>query len=140
MSATKIMIVDDSFVVRKALQLKLTQAGFDVRIAGDGGEALAALRSNRPDVILLDIDFPPDVGHGGGIAWDGILIMQWIGRIEETKDIPVIIITGQDPAKFRDKVMKLGAKAFFTKPVNNEMLIKAIRETLNLSVPAANAA
>jgi len=140
MSATKIMIVDDSFVVRKALQLKLTQAGFDVRIAGDGGEALAALRSNRPDVLLLDIDFPPDVGHGGGIAWDGILIMQWIGRIEETKDIPVIIITGQDPAKFRDKVMKLGAKAFFTKPVNNEMLIKAIRETLNLSVPAANAA
>jgi len=140
MSATKILIVDDSFVVRKALQLKLTQAGFTVLTAGDGGEALAALRSDRPDVILLDIDFPPDVGHGGGIAWDGILIMQWIGRIEETKGIPVIIITGQDPAKFREKVMKLGAKAFFTKPVNNEMLIKAIRETLNHSAPAAHAA
>ena len=140
MSATKILIVDDSFVVRKALQLKLTQAGFDVLIAGDGGEALATLRSDRPDLIILDIDFPPDVGHGGGIAWDGILIMQWIGRIEETKNIPVIIITGQDPAKFRDKVMKLGAKAFFTKPVNNEMLVKAIRDALSQAVPAANAA
>lgn len=140
MSATKILIVDDSFVVRKALQLKLTQAGFDVRLAGDGGEALAMLRNDRPDLMVLDIDFPPDVGHGGGIAWDGILIMQWMGRIEETKDIPVIIITGQDPAKFRDKVMKLGAKAFFTKPVSNELLIKAIRETLDTAVPAANAA
>ncbi len=136
MSAKKILIVDDSFVVRKALQLKSTQAGFDVRIAGDGGEALATLRSDRPDLIVLDIDF----SHGGGIAWDGILIMQWIGRIEETKSIPVIIITGQDPAKFRDKVLKLGAMAFFTKPVNKEMLVKTIREALSQSVPAASAA
>jgi CheY-like chemotaxis protein len=140
MSAKKILVVDDSFVVIKALQLKLTAAGFAVTTARDGGEALAALRRDRPDLIVLDLDFPPDVGRGGGIAWDGILIMQWIGRIDEGKDIPVIIVTGQDPAKYRDKVLKMGARAFFTKPINNAELIESIRKTLSAADPSEAAA
>jgi CheY-like chemotaxis protein len=140
MNAKKILVVDDSFVVIKALQLKLTAAGFAVTTARDGGEALAALRRDRPDLIVLDLDFPPDVGRGGGIAWDGILIMQWIGRIDEGKDIPVIIVTGQDPAKYRDKVLKMGARAFFTKPINNAELIESIRKTLSAADPSEAAA
>jgi CheY-like chemotaxis protein len=140
MNAKKILVVDDSFVVIKALQLKLTAAGFAVTTARDGGEALAALRRDRPDLIVLDLDFPPDVGRGGGIAWDGILIMQLIGRIDEGKDIPVIIVTGQDPAKYRDKVLKMGARAFFTKPINNAELIESIRKTLSAADPSEAAA
>lgn len=140
MSAKKILVVDDSAVVLKTLELKLKAAGFNVITACEGGEALTIIRRDRPDLILLDIDFPPDVSHGGGIAWNGILIMQWLGRIEEAKDIPVIIITGQDPEKYRGQAMKLGARGFFSKPVHHETLAQAIRKTLDLVVPPAAAA
>lgn len=140
MSAKTILVVDDSAVVLKTLELKLKAAGFKVITANEGGEALAIIRRDRPDLILLDIDFPPDVSHGGGIAWNGILIMQWLGRIEEAKDIPVIIITGQDPEKYRKQAMKLGARAFFSKPVNHEALAQAIRKAFDAITPSAAAA
>jgi two-component system KDP operon response regulator KdpE len=140
MSAKKILVVDDSAVVLKTLELKLKAAGFNVITANEGGGALTIIRRDRPDLILLDIDFPPDVSHGGGIAWNGILIMQWLGRIEEAKDIPIIIITGQDPEKYRSQAMKLGARGFFSKPVNHEALSQAIRKTLDQIAPSAAAA
>jgi CheY-like chemotaxis protein len=133
MNEEKILVVDDSLVVVKTLQLKLSAAGFQVTTALDGSEALAAVRRDRPDLIVLDINFPPDVTHGGGIAWDGFLLMQWLGRMEEGRDIPIVIITGQDPGQYRDRAAKLGARAFFTKPVDNDGLIEVIRETLALN-------
>jgi CheY-like chemotaxis protein len=129
MNAGKILVVDDNTVVLKALEMKIAAAGYQVVTATDGAGALAAIRRERPDLVVLDITFPPDVGHGG-VAWDGLLLMQWLGRIEESKDIPVVIITGQDPKKYRDQAMKLGAKAFFYKPVDHAALIKVICDTL----------
>lgn len=131
MSAQKILIVDDSPVVLKALQLKIAAAGFNAFTALDGGEAIGIVRREKPDLILLDLSFPPDVAHGGGVAWDGFLIMQWLRRMDEGKTIPIIIITGQDPAKYQDQAMKLGATAFFTKPVDYTGLIDVIRQTLS---------
>jgi len=131
MSAEKILIVDDSVVVVKALQLKLSAAGFNVATASDGAGALAAVRKEQPDLVVLDISFPPDVGHGGGISWDGFLIMQWLGRIEEAKDVPVIIITGQKSDECREQALKAGAKAFLPKPVDPNNLIAIIRQTLD---------
>jgi len=139
MSAGKILVVDDNPVVVKTLELKLKAAGFQVTPARDGGAALAAIRRDRPDLVVLDINFPPDVGHGGGISWDGMLLMQWLGRMEEAKDIPIVIITGENPDKYRDQAIKLGAKAFFTKPVANDELIALIRQTL-VEAPSAGAA
>lgn len=131
MSAEKILVVDDSLVVVKALELKLVAAGFQVATATDGSSALAAVRKERPDLIVLDINFPPDVAHGGGISWDGFLIMQWLGRIEEAKDIPVVIITGQNTEACQAQAMKAGAKAFLPKPVDPGALIAIIRQTLD---------
>src|SRR5258708_5989267 len=67
----KILIVDDDAVIRKALTLKLESHGYAVAAAVDGADALRALRDENPDLVLLDINFPPDVAHGGGIPWDG---------------------------------------------------------------------
>jgi CheY-like chemotaxis protein len=139
MSAGKILVVDDSIVVVKALQLKLAAAGYQVTTAMDGGGALAIVRKDRPDLIVLDINFPPDVSHGGGIAWDGFLIMQWLGRIEETKLIPIVVITGEKSDKFHSQAMKAGAKAFYTKPVDPNALIESIREILAATPKRATA-
>jgi CheY-like chemotaxis protein len=130
MSAKKILVVDDSIVVTKTTEMILTKAGYAVLVAADGSAAIGMARREKPDLVVLDISFPPDVAHGGGVAWDGLLIMQWLKRMEEAKNTPVIIITGQDPAKYREAVMKLGAVAFLTKPINNDELLKLISETL----------
>src|SRR6267143_2497954 len=101
MNRKKILVVDDSPVILKALSMKLTAAGYDVLTAEDGGGAVSLARREKPDLILLDISFPPDVAHGGGVAWDGFLIMNWLRRLDEGKHIPIMIISGGDPEKFK---------------------------------------
>ncbi|MEI9865127.1 MAG: response regulator [Limisphaerales bacterium] len=66
--AKRILIVDDNEVILKTVSLKLQGAGYKVVTALDGAEAVAAVRREAPDLILLDISFPPDVG---GVEWDG---------------------------------------------------------------------
>src|SRR6476646_738516 len=88
----KILVVDDSPIILKTLSMKLKSQGYDVLTAEDGSIAVSTARRERPDLILLDISFPPDVAHGGGVAWDGFLIMDWLRRMDEAKDIPVFII------------------------------------------------
>ena len=126
----KILVADDNVVILKALSIKLKSAGYEVRTAMDGSTAVSCVRRDRPDLIILDINFPPDVAHGGGISWDGFLILDWLRRIDEVRDTPIIFITSGESAKFREKAMAAGAIAFFQKPINQEEMISVIRHTL----------
>jgi len=127
MSAKKILVVDDNPVVVKALQMKLTEAGFIALSASIPNEAIGVVRQERPDLIVLDLNFPSDMG---GVDWNGFLIMQWLKRLEEGKNTPIVVITGNDSTKNRQRAEDLGATAFFTKPVDNAGLIEVIKETL----------
>jgi CheY-like chemotaxis protein len=131
MNRKKILVVDDNPVIVRTLSLKLTSAGYDVVSATDGSEAVSAVRKEKPNLILLDIAFPPDVAHGGGVPWDGFLIIEWLRRIEEAKSIPVIVITGSETEKYKERALALGATAFFQKPVDNDGLLDVITKTLN---------
>jgi CheY-like chemotaxis protein len=122
----KILIVDDSVIILKTLSTKLRSNGYQVFTAADGSQAVSTVRRERPDLILLDINFPPDVGHGGGVAWDGFLIMNWLRRMDEAISTPVIIITGSATAELRDRCAKAEVAGFFQKPINNEELLAAI--------------
>ena len=53
--------------------------------------------------------------------------MNWLRRLEEAKDIPIIVITGGDPAKYKDRALAAGAVSFFHKPINNDELLTVIR-------------
>jgi CheY-like chemotaxis protein len=137
----RILIVDDSPVILKTLSMKLKGQGYDVLTANDGSVAVSTARREKPDLILLDITFPPDVAHGGGVPWDGFLIMGWLKRMDEAKDIPVFMITGGDPERYKTRAMAAGAVGFFHKPINNEELLEAIRQKLaDDATPAAPAA
>jgi CheY-like chemotaxis protein len=129
----KVLVVDDNPVVLKAFELKLKALGFNVLTATDGSEAVSTARHERPDLIILDINFPPDIGSSG-LQWDGFNIMQWMQRFQEAANIPVIIITGENPEKFKDRAMAAGAVAFFQKPIQNEEFLVAIRRILGQSV------
>jgi CheY-like chemotaxis protein len=130
MNRKKILVVDDSPLILKVMSMKLTANGYDVVTAEDGGTAVSTVRQEKPDLILLDLTFPPDVGHGGGVAWDGFLIMQWLRRLEEAKHIPIIVITGGEPAKYKDRALAAGAVSFFHKPIDHDALLTVIQQTL----------
>ena len=130
MNGKKILVVDDNVVILKTISMKLAAHGYEVCTAEDGAGAVGAVRRAKPDLILLDLSFPPDVAHGGGVPWDGFLIMDWLRRLEEAKGIPVIIITGGDPVKYKDRALAAGAASFFHKPINNDELLTIIRKTL----------
>jgi adenylate cyclase len=130
MSPKKILVVDDNAVILKTLSLKLSANGYEVLTAEDGAGAVSIARQQQPDLIVMDISFPPDVAHGGGVPWDGFLIMDWLKRLEEARQIPVIIITGSEDAKTKARAQASGAVSFFQKPIDNEALLAAIRQTL----------
>jgi len=62
---SKILIADDNIVILKALSIKLKSKGYEVRTAMDGSTAVSCVRREHPDLVVLDINFPPDVAHGG---------------------------------------------------------------------------
>jgi len=131
MSQNKILIVDDSLVFLKAVSTLLEAKGYQVLTAVDGAAALSAVRREKLDLILLDINFPPDVAHGGAVNWDGFRIMAWLRRMDEAKGIPIIIVTGGDPAKYKDQCRAPEVVGCFRKSVDHEELLAAIRKALD---------
>ena len=123
----KILVVDDNEIVIKTITLKLQGAGYQVIAAMDGSEAVAMARKEAPDLILLDVSFPPDVG---GVPWDGFRIMEWFHRLDPTKKVPVIVITGNEEPRTKERATAAGAVAYFQKPLEHDYLLKVIRATL----------
>jgi CheY-like chemotaxis protein len=125
-SQKKILVVEDNEVILKTISLKLQGAGFKIITALDGSEAVAAARRETPDLILLDINFPPAVD---GVPGDDFRIMDWFHRLDPAKKIP-IIITGLEDMKNKERATSSGAVVFFHKPINHDDLLKVIRTTL----------
>lgn len=123
----KILVVDDDQVILKAFSIKLEASGYQVLTASDGPTAVHSVRTQKPDAILLDINFPTDFGS---VAWDGFRIMEWLNRLNEAQKIPIFIITGGAPEKYMSRARELGAVAFFHKPVIHEHLADALQKIL----------
>jgi CheY-like chemotaxis protein len=128
-----ILVVDDNEVVIKAISLKLQGAGYRVITAMNDEEVTLALRDPGPDLILLDVSFPPEIA---GAPWDGFRILETIQRLDPEKKIPIIIITGHEDAKAKERAANVGAIALFPKPLEYDYLLKAIRATLGEPVVA----
>ena len=118
--AMKLLIVDDSNIMRKAIEKYLSEFGLDcVGTAGDGESALALFREHLPDLVTLDITMP---------QMDGLTCLENIMKIKpETK---VIIISALKDAETGLRAIKLGAQAFLQKPFSQEQLHEEIRQCL----------
>jgi DNA-binding response OmpR family regulator len=130
----RILVVDDNQLILKTSASKLKAAGYEVLTAEDGGSAIRQVRQLQPHLILLDLNFPPDVGHGGGIPWDGLLILSWIRRTVGAQKIPVIVITGGEVEKYKARFVEEGVRDVFLKPIDHDALLQAIRWTLDEEV------
>jgi twitching motility two-component system response regulator PilG len=118
-----ILVVDDSPTVRKLISGKLEKSGHSVYCAEDGVQAMGQLSSMVPDLILLDINMP---------RMDGYQVCKLIRTNDETKDVPVVMISGKDG--FFDKVRgrMAGTSGYITKPFGPETLMKAIETYLKI--------
>ena len=112
----KIAIVDDDDSVRKALSRLLRSVGMDPEGFESGEGFLESLRSRQPDCVLLDVCMP---------GMDGAELLQ---RLTETGyRVPAIVITAHDNEHVRDVFRAGGAVALLPKPLDDEVLLRAIR-------------
>ena len=127
----KILVVDDDQIILKTLTIALKCKGYQVLTAIDGPGAVSMVSRDRPDLILLDINFPPDAANVGGALQDGFFIIEWLRRMGEAGDIPIIIISGDKSAKDKKNALATGAVGFFPKPIDRIALLATIRATLS---------
>jgi len=124
----RVMVVDDDEVVLKAFELKLQASGFTVFTVRDAATVTGAAQKLKPELILLDINFP---ATDTAMEWSGLTAIQWLRRFPELATIPVIIISGTDGAAWKEKALAVGAKAFFHKPVVFKELLDTMLESLS---------
>ena len=121
MDNTKILIVDDEKDILTMLAKRLEVAGFSVIPADRGSDTIMLAKSERPDLIILDLEMP-DM-YGGDIA-------RMLKEDPETKDIPVVFLTGMFPKKEEERGRVVAGHVLFAKPCDTEELLTAIEKLL----------
>lgn len=104
----RVLVIDDSRVIRQVAEMVLGQHGWEVLSAESGQEGVALAASDRPDVILLDVIMPEA---------DGVATLVELRERPETSHIPVVFLTAQaDNVSERDRLSTLGAAGLIAKP------------------------
>ncbi len=125
MSAGRILVVDDEPQIRRIMRTTLSGAAYEVDDARTGEEALAKLRTFRPDLVLLDINMP---GMGGLAACRAIR--------EDDPGVAIIMLTIRNTEAAKVEALDAGADDFVTKPFGTPELLARIRAVLRRA-PAA---
>ncbi|MGD9505222.1 MAG: response regulator [Syntrophobacteraceae bacterium] len=126
MSKPNVLIVEDDRDILQLLTYNLKAAGFEIATCQDGYEALAEVRRQLPDIVLLDLLLP---------GLDGLEICKELKRGQETKNTPVIMITARGEEVDRVVGLELGADDYVVKPFSPRELILRIKAVLRRSTP-----
>ncbi|AXH14774.1 hypothetical protein CP985_01465 [Malaciobacter mytili LMG 24559] len=114
---SSILVVDDSSFVRKTMKLVLSVKNYNILLAADVQEALEILKKQQVDLIFSDLEMP---------NIDGIEFINILKKDINTKDIPILVLSGSKDRESYAKVLKHGAIDFIRKPfLNEEILLKA---------------
>jgi two-component system, cell cycle response regulator DivK len=115
------LLVEDNEMNRDMLSRRLLRNGYQVVLAGDGGEGLAVARAESPDLILMDMSLP---------VLDGWEVTRQLKSEPGTREIPVIALTAHAMAGDRQKALLAGCDDFDTKPVELPRLLTKIEALL----------
>ncbi|MBN1153927.1 diguanylate cyclase [candidate division KSB1 bacterium] len=120
---SKILIVDDIALNRKLQHAYLDAVGYDVIVAKDGVEALEKIKNESPDLILLDVMMP---------KMNGFEVCRELKNNEETRFIPVILVTALNEIENKIKGIEAGADDFISKPFNKLELLARVKSLLRI--------
>ena len=124
MSKLRVLIVDDSSVMRKIVERSLRQAGLDigeVLEASNGAEALAEVSKSKFDLILSDINMP---------AMDGLEFLRGLAGVESARGVPVVMITTEGSEARVVEALSVGAKGYIRKPFTPEQVKERVAPLL----------
>jgi DNA-binding response OmpR family regulator len=121
--APTILLVEDESSIASFVALYLKNAGYGVKTAATGGEALAQVAAERPALIVLDLMLP-DI--------DGIEVCK---QIRQTSDVPILMLTARDEDVDKIIGLEVGADDYLTKPFNPRELVARIRSVLRRATP-----
>ncbi|MFC1888002.1 HD domain-containing phosphohydrolase [Candidatus Cloacimonadota bacterium] len=119
----RILLVDDEAVNLEILKSSLQENGYWVKSAGDAEEALDILREEKFDLILLDVGMP---------GMDGFELCKRLKEDPQTKEIPIIFITGRKDSYSVAEGLELGASDYIGKPISEVELLARVKNHLNL--------
>ena len=118
-----VLVVEDEASIASFVSLYLKNAGYSVRTAATGTEALSQVMANAPNLIVLDLNLP-DI--------DGIEVCR---RIRKTADLPIIMLTARDEDVDKIIGLEVGADDYLTKPFNPRELVARVKSVLRRATP-----
>lgn len=118
-----ILLVDDERDIAELTKLRISAMGYRVILAFDGEEALEKIKTERPNLILLDVKMP---------KLDGYQVCKKVKSDEELKDIPIIIFTASSChiLEMSDRALALGAASCVKKPFDAKELLRDIKKLI----------
>ncbi|MCZ6808043.1 MAG: response regulator [Deltaproteobacteria bacterium] len=119
--APRILLAEDNEMNIVLITDYLEAKGFDVRVARDGVEALEALRTERPDLVLMDMQMP---------RMDGMETMQRIRADRALRGLPIIALTALAMTGDKERILEAGADEYVSKPVNMRQLVATMKALL----------
>ncbi|NQU44128.1 response regulator [bacterium] len=117
----RILVADDEEDIKIVLKMYLETVGYDVITAYDGLDTMERVKEEKPDLVLLDIMMP---------VIDGIEVLRQMKADEETRHIPVVMLTAASRSEMLAKAMKAGAVDYIAKPFEPEQVQEAIDKAL----------
>ena len=118
MNRPRVMLVDDDAAVRSAVSGALAGEGYDVDCLGDAEEALRQALAEPPSLVLLDVTMP---------RLDGWELCEILRRQSQTREVPVLFITGRTDVRDRITAMQVGGTDFISKPFHAKDLRAKVR-------------
>ena len=122
-TAQSVLVVEDESSIASFVALYLKNAGYTVRTAATGNEALAQFQASTPGLIVLDLMLP-DI--------DGIEVCR---RIRKTSDVPILMLTARDEDVDKIIGLEVGADDYLTKPFNPRELVARVKSILRRASP-----
>lgn len=123
----RVLIVDDEPNIVIPLEYLLKREGYTVSVARDGEEGLAAIRTQRPDLVILDVMMP---------KVDGFAVLQAVRADPELAATRIMILSAMDREAERNKGLALGADAYIAKPFSTKALISDVHRLLGIDMIA----
>lgn len=117
----KILVVDDEPAIITALEFLMARAGYEVRTAFDGHQALVMALDFKPDLVLLDVMMP---------GMDGFEVASQIRRVAALEQTRIIFLTAKGTERDKQTGYSTGAEYYIVKPFDNDLLVSTVQEVL----------